>query len=126
VGLIDQEVRSKGGLSGIAVKGAYAVVKAVKPTFVSEVINAMLDEWVAKLEPFLTTWQGSQGGKSFGDYLSSKRTEVAEALLGVTDARAQKTNHGSVRKMYDKMRPSAKKHVEEAIPSLGRLLEKQL
>lgn len=126
VGLIDEEVRSKSGLSGIAVKTAYAVVKAVKPTFVGEVVNAMLDEWVAKLEPFLTTWQSHGGGKPFGDYLSLKSGEVAEALLGVTDARAQRTTHGSVKKMYEKMRPSAKKHVEEAIPRLGRLVEKQL
>ena len=31
VQLINEEVDSKGGLTGLAVKGAYALVKAVKP-----------------------------------------------------------------------------------------------
>jgi hypothetical protein len=125
VGLIDAEVKSKGGLSGIAVKGAYGVVKTVKPRFVAEVVDGMLDEWVAKLEPFYATWQAEAGGKGFGDYLVARHGDAAEALLEVTDGRAKVSKNGSVRKMYEKMRPSAKKHVEEALPRLGALIERQ-
>jgi hypothetical protein len=125
VNLIDAEVKSKSGLSGIAVKGAYGVVKTVKPRFVAEVVDGMLDEWVAKLEPFYASWQTDGGGKSFADYLVARRNETAEALLEVTDARAKVSKNGSVRKMYEKMRPSAKKHVEEALPRLGALVERQ-
>ncbi len=125
VDLIDAEVKSKKGLSGIAVKGAYGVVKTVKPRFIAEVIDGLLDEWVAKLEPFWATWQTDGGGKSFADYLVAHRNESAEALLEVTDARAKVAKNGSVRKMYEKMRPAAKKHVEEALPRLGALIERQ-
>lgn len=125
VNLIDAEVKSKGGLSGIAVKGAYGVVKAVKPTFVPEVIDGMLDEWVAKLEPFYESWQKDGGGKSFSSYLDGRRDAAAEALLGVTDGRARVSKNGSVKKMYEKMRPTAKKHVEEALPRLGKLIEQE-
>ena len=52
VALIDDEVKHKSGFSGIAVKTAYGVVKAVKPRFVSEVVDGLLDDWVGKLEPF--------------------------------------------------------------------------
>ncbi|HKA86671.1 MAG TPA: hypothetical protein VKE22_03360 [Haliangiales bacterium] len=124
--LIDDEVKSKGGLSGIAVKGAYGVVKAVKPKFVPEVVDGMLDEWVEKLEPFWGTWTAEGGGKSFPDYLTGRKSDVAEALLGVTDGRARQSRNGSVRRMYDKMRPTAKKHVEEAVPRLGRMVEKEM
>jgi len=125
VGLIDAEVRSKTGLSGIAVKGAYGVVKTVKPRFVPEVVDGMLDEWVAKLEPFYASWQTEAGGKSFAAYLVARRNDTSEALLEVTDGRAKVSRNGSVRKMYEKMRPSAKKHVEEALPRLGALIERQ-
>ena len=126
VGLIDAGVKSKSGLSGIAVKGAYGVVKAVKPKFVPEVVDGMLDEWVEKLEPFWGTWTAEGGGKSFPDYLTGRKSDVAEALLGVTDGRARQSRNGSVRRMYDKMRPTAKKHVEEAVPRLGRMVEKEM
>lgn len=126
VRLIDEEVKSKGGLSGIAVKGAYGVVKAVKPRFVPEVVDGMLDEWVDKLEPFWNGWSAEGGGKTFSQYLSGRKADVAESLLGVTDGRARQSRNGSVRRMYDKMRPTAKKHVEEAVPRLGQMVEKEM
>lgn len=122
--MIDEEVRGKGGLSGIAVKGAYSLVKAVKPRFVTEVVDGMLDAWVAKLTPFYDEWKGAGAAGPFGNYLGSRSADVAEKLLEVTDAKAQRTSNGSVKKMYEKMRPTAKKHVEEAVPKLGRLVEK--
>jgi hypothetical protein len=48
---------------------------------------------------------------------------VADALLGITDAKAQRAS-GVVRKTYDSLRGSAKKNVEAAVPRLGRLVEK--
>ena len=122
--LIDEEVKSKGGLSGIAVKGAYGVVKAVKPRFVGEVVDAMLDDWIGKLEPYWTAWQANGAGKPFPDHLAARGAEVAEALLAVTDQRAKGAKNATVKKMYERMRPSAKKHVEEALPRLGRLVER--
>src|SRR5215212_6156378 len=50
--LITEEVDSKGGLTGLAVKGAFAIVKAVKPGFVAEAVDHMLDDFVRRLEPF--------------------------------------------------------------------------
>ena len=50
--LINEEVDSKGGLTGLAVKGAYALVKAVKPGFINEAVDHMLDDFVKRLEPF--------------------------------------------------------------------------
>ncbi len=125
VSLIDAEVKSKSGLSGIAVKGAYGVVKAVKPRFIGEVVDGMLDEWVEKLTPFYDQWKAEGGAGSFENFLSSRRDDTAEALLQVTDGRARVSKNGSVRKMYEKMRPSAKKHVMEAVPRLGRLIEQE-
>jgi hypothetical protein len=125
VGLVDAEVKSKGGLSGAAVKVGYGVVKTVKPRFVAEVVDGMLDEWVAKLEPYYDEWAKNPAGRSFGGYLTSRKDAASEALLAVTDARAKHAKNGSVKKMYEKMRPSAKRHVEEALPRLGDLVEQQ-
>src|SRR5690606_30468556 len=87
VRLVDEEVGQKGGLSGAAIKTAYATVKKVKPRFVPEVIDGLLDDWVARLEPYYESW--SKGGGSFAAYLTARSDEVADDLLGVTDERSQ-------------------------------------
>ena len=43
---------------------------------------------------------------------------MAEALLTVTDGRAQASKHGSVKGAYGKLRGSARKNVERAVPGL--------
>ncbi len=124
--LIDDEVKAKGGFSGIAIKTGYSVVKAVKPKFVREVVDGLLDAWVGKLEPFFENWEKNKDGKSFADHLGARKPEVAEELLHVTDDKAKTSKNNTVKKMYERMRPSAKKNVEEAVPKLGRILEKHL
>ena len=47
--VIDEEVADKGGLSGIAIKTAYKVVKGVKPGFISEAIDNLIDVHIGNL-----------------------------------------------------------------------------
>lgn len=123
--LVDEEVRSKGGLGGVAIKGAYGTVKAIKPRFVPEVIDTLFDEWVAKLEPYYARWR-SGGTGSLSEYLTARSDDVAEDLLTVTDARAARTKHKTAGKLYSKMRPSAKRNVSAAIPKLGAVMERHV
>ena len=51
---------------------------------------------------------------------------VADALLSVTDAKSKNAKSSLVRGTYDKLRGSAKKNVEDAVPRLAKLLEKHL
>ncbi len=83
--LVDSEVKAKTGLSGIAIKTGYSLVKAVKPGFVQDVVDGLLDQWVARLEPFYASWQGDGAGRGFGSYLDARKSEVGEALLTVFD-----------------------------------------
>jgi hypothetical protein len=56
----------------------------------------------------------------------ARSDDVAEDLLSVTDERAQKTTHTTAKKLYLRMRDSAKKNVVDAIPDLSRMIEKHL
>lgn len=125
VSLIDNQVKSKGGVSGIAIRASYATIKAVKRRFVPEVVDGMLDSWLEKLQPHYDTWT-SGGSGTFSEFLIARSDDVAEDLLQVTDARAEKTSHTTAKKMYVKMRPSAKRNVVEAIPELSKLIERHL
>ena len=120
--LVQEEVDSKGGLSGLAIKAAYAVVKAVKPGFIPEAIDHMLDDFVGKLEPF---WADAQAkNEPVGALMNARAGEVADALLSISDARAARAKNAGVKKAYEKLRPTGKKHVEAAVPRLGRLIGK--
>ena len=119
--LVDEEVRDKGGLSGLAVKAGYAAIKGVKPGFVAEVVDKLLPEFAAKLDPM---WQE---GKENGDavaFLTNNKSRAADALLSIADAKSKNAKSAVVRGTYEKLRGSAKKNVEDAIPRLAKLLLK--
>ena len=120
--LIEEEVDSKGGLTGLAVKAAFAVVRAIKPGFVNEAVDHMLDDFVNRLEPF---WAEAQTrNEPIGPLLNGKASQVADALLTISDERAAKSTNGTLKKAYEKLRPAGKKHVEAAVPRIGRLIAK--
>src|SRR5215510_13644902 len=121
VELIDAQVKQK----GFVIKSAYATIKALKKRFVPEVVDSMLDEWLAKIQPHFDKWSASKPS-SFADYVIARSDDVAEDLLSVTDARAQNTSHTTAKKMYLRMRDGAKRNVIEAIPELARMIERHL
>jgi hypothetical protein len=121
-GLIDHEVGAKSGMSGLAIKGSFAVVKKVKSGFVPHAINQMLPEFANRLQPYYAKYDPSAGG-SLSDYLVANESAVADVLLAVADGRARRAKHETVKRAYQKMRPQAKKHVEHALPALGTLIE---
>ena len=123
VELIDAQVKQK----GFVMKGAYATIKTIKKSFVPEVVNSLLDDWLGKLQPHYEKWSAAPTqASSFSEYVIARSDDVAEDLLSVTDGRAERTTHTTAKKMYQRMRDGAKKNVVEAIPELSRLIEKHL
>ncbi len=120
--VLDQEVADKSGLTGMAIKGAYKLVQGIKPGFVRQVVDRLLDEFLDALEP--SYQQALAEGKRPGDYLKANSGRVADALLAVTDARASRADNGAIKKTYEKLRPTAKKHVEAAAPRLADMLDR--
>lgn len=122
VELVDAEVKAKKGFKGAAIKGAYGTVKRIKRKFVPDVIDALLDDWLDKMQPHFETWQDSGTG-SFGDYVTANADDVAEDLLSVTDERAASSKHTTAAKLYKRLRPKAKVDVASAAPKLGALID---
>ncbi len=121
VALIDAQVKQK----GFMVKSAYTVIKGIKKKFVPEVVDSLLDEWLGKIQPHYDKWAAAKA-TSLSDFMVARSDDVAEDLLSVTDARAEKTTHTTAKKMYLKMRDGAKRDVVSAIPDLAKMLEKHL
>lgn len=120
--LIDAEVADKSGISGLAIKAGYAAVKGVKPGFIKQVVNDLLPEFAGALDPLYQ--EAKTGNKAVSAFFDANTGRVADALLAITDAKAQKSKSGVVKGTYDKLRGTAKKNVEAAVPRLGRVIEK--
>ena len=121
--LVDEEVAAKSGLSGMAVKVGYGAVKGIKPGFVKEVVEKLLGEFADQLDPI---WAVGVAKGNAVSHLVSNKSRVADALLSVTDSKSKNAKNAMVRSTYDKLRGSAKKNVEEAVPRLAKLLEKHV
>lgn len=122
--LIDQEVADKSGLGGMAIKAGYKLVQGAKPGFVGNVLKALLPEFAEAVDPIRQ--EAVDRGESISAYFVSHAGRVADALLGVTDARAQKSNMAAIKGAYGKLRGAAKKNVESAVPGLGAIIESYL
>jgi hypothetical protein len=121
--LIQQEVSDKSGISGTAVKIAYKTVNAFMPGHIRHMVGKLLPDMVDQLEPFWADFNTS-GGSEFGDYLAKRGDEVSEALLKVSDHHAEASNRPVIVKAYHTVRGSAAKHIEAALPAVGKLVLK--
>jgi hypothetical protein len=122
--LIDSEVHGKSGLSGMAVRAAYAVVKAFKPSMVENTVDALLDDFTVELQPIYAQYQEGSQGTLEGYFGAPRAADVAEKLLIITDRRAESTKHKTIAKTYFKLRPKAKEHVGQAAPGIGKILDR--
>ncbi len=118
VKVIEQEVADKGGLSGMAIKTAFRVVQGLKPGFVPMALNHLIDDFARKIDPFWLDCQAT-GAEPRG-YFQRRGTEIAQALLSITDERARR-GEGPARSAYERLRPEGVKHVTSAMPRLADL-----
>jgi hypothetical protein len=122
--VLDQEVAEKSGLGGVAIRGAYSIVKGVKPGFVEEVVDGLLEDFLVALDPLYQ--EAVERKEPAGRHLAANGDRVADALLAITDARAARSSRAVIRKTYEKLRPTAKKHVSAAAPRLGQMLDRHV
>ena len=120
--LIDDEVADKGGLTGLAIKAGYAAVKGIKPGFIKHAVEDLLPEFSQALDPIYQ--EARQGNKPIAAHFSANSSRAAGALLAITDAKVRHSKSGVIKGTYEKLRGTAMKNVEAAVPRLGALIAK--
>ena len=119
--LMDDQVAAKGGLSGMAFKATYKLVKGIGADYIPGAIKRLLPETLKALDPI---WEE---GRAQGDpvsYLSEHRDRTADLILSTTDARIKSNGGGIIGASYQKLRKSIKPDVEAAVPGLAKILAK--
>ena len=121
--VVDAEVESKRGASGLAVKAGYGAVNKLNPNLTRDAMVALLPDLVDRLDRHWRDYAGERKG-TFGDCLAARGDEVAEELLTVSDERIGGSSMQAVKRVYATMRPAAKRHVVDALPRVGGLIER--
>ena len=120
--LIREEVADKRGLTGIAVKGGFKMIKSFRPDIVPQAMDDLIDDFAEKVDPFWLECQ--EKGHDPQQFFTQRQADVANSLLSITDERAQKSKHRVLVKAYNKLRGRAVDHIGSAMPRFAKLLVK--
>ncbi len=104
--LLNQEVHSKRGLSGFAIKRAYQTLNALKPNAAYRVIDYLFDDFWAEYQ-----------------IIGSKPKALSQAWLRIVDEKAQAHSRTALFSVYQMLRPNAQEHVELAVPKIIQLFD---
>jgi hypothetical protein len=107
----------------MAIKGGYKVVKKLRGgRMIQDAVDYLLDDFTGALAPVYDEFLEDDGADSFERYLKGHSDEAADALLGITDAKAKRAENRVIISTYKKLRGQAKGHVVDALPGVGRLI----
>ena len=123
--VLDEEVAKRSGIGGMAIKGAYKVVKNIQGGRILEkAVGVLIPEFIDKVDPYYRRFQEDGGGKTWEEFLRPHYLTLSDELLSVTDRKIRETANRAVRGTYDKLRPRARKEVVASMPALTRMMER--
>lgn len=122
VEVVQQEVASKRGVSGTAIKAGYGAASRVVPDLTPRAVRKLLPDFARALDPFWAEFE-AKGGGDFGRHLADRGAEVSAALLAVTDAKIDASDRTAIKKAYGALRGRADAHVQAALPRVGAALQ---
>ena len=123
VTLIDSEVARRTGVTGLAIKGVYKMVKRLDGgRMVPKAVNDLLPEFAEAFEPFHADFRSSSS-PSFAAFTAGREGELAEALLAITDEKAKHAKNKVMKKGYNKLRPTGKGQLEDAMPGVVKVVD---
>ena len=124
--LVTNQVAEMSGVTGAAIKLAYATVRKFDANHIHGMIETILPNVADALQPYWAQFSAEYTPSSgdFGGYLASRDEEVSEALLAITDRRRDNSSRPTIVKAYNTIRGRAGKQVKAALPALGTLIQK--
>ena len=120
--MLDAEIADKKGLSGIAVKGAFKTLKAIKPGMIRHTFDDLLDELAEKVDPFWLECQNEKANPR--TFFVRNSTGIANALLEITDGRIKRSKFKNIIRAYSTLRPKAVQYIGDAMPRFADLVSK--
>ncbi|MGN8157255.1 DUF6918 family protein [Salinisphaera sp. RV14] len=117
--LVASEVEKK----NMALRTGFNIVRKAKPNLIDSAMRALLPQFVDALEPFYVRAQADPD-THFRDYLMAHQSQVADALLAVSDRRVAEVNNRVVKSGYQRLRGRAQREVVAAMPGIASVMSK--
>ena len=119
--VVREEVARKSGLRAMGLKAGFKAFQALRPGIVEAALDRLLPSFAPVIDPL---WdEASTSGDPHG-WFRKHDGRVADALLGVTDAMAERAQNQVMVKIYRSLRGQARDHVVEGVPRIPELIER--
>jgi hypothetical protein len=125
VALVEDHVAHRSGLRGVTLRAGMAAVRRKLPDAIPRTVTRLLPDLVAALEP-LHARARARSGADFARALKKDKAAVAETLMGIADARVERSTNTALKAFYARFRGTAEHEAEDLIPGLADVLAKHL
>ncbi len=125
VAAVERHVAGRSGLRGITLRTGLGAVQRKLPDAIPRTVTRLLPELVTALEALHEQSQAGNGA-DFARYLKKHPAVVGETLMGIADARVERSTHGAMKAFYARFRGTAEREAEELVPALADVLGKHL
>ncbi len=116
--VVQEEVASKSGFRGAALKAGFKAFMRIRPGIVPSAVESLLPAFAPAIDPFY------ERGKASGDVTRFFRDHdgaIADALLAVTDGKAEHAKSRVLVRIYRSLRGPARGYVITAVPRIAEL-----
>jgi len=121
--IVEEEVASKRGLRGAALKAGFKAFKSVRPGIVPTAVERLLPRFVPVIDPL---WDEAKASGDPDAWFRAHDARVAADLLGVTDAMADRAKNKVMIRIYRSLRGSAEEHVRAGAVRIPELIQRHL
>lgn len=122
--VVEHEVDKKTGISGLLIKGGFKTIKTIMPNMIEKSIHDLLPDFIKAFEPIYQEFEASSLSNDLIAYMTLHQKKIADALLSVTDAKANVGKHKLLVEVYKKLRPIAQDQVASALPAVAKIFAK--
>ncbi len=122
--LVDSEVASKKGVTGMMIKGGYKAFKTLKPRIVPEAVEHLIDDFVPILDAYYEEFKAQDSPTDFAEWAKQRDEIIADDMLKVTDGKIERSDKGALKKIYKGLRNIAKNQVASAVPGVAAIVVK--
>lgn len=125
VAMVERHAGQRTGLRGITLRTGLAAVRRKLPDAIPRTVTRLLPDLVAALEP-LHAQSKSASAAEFAKFLKRDRTRVAETLMGIADAKVERSSNAALKSFYARFRGTAEHEAEDLVPALADALARHL
>jgi hypothetical protein len=123
--LVETHIAQRSGLRGATLRAGMAAVRRKLPGAIPRAVTRLLPDLVAALEP-LHARSKAGSDVEFARSLKQRKTDIADTLMGIADARVERSTHAALKAFYARFRGTAEHEAEDLIPGLADVLARHL